>query len=163
GLEVMNSTVQASGQTAGHPGAPAGRRPRRLFLLALWAGLGAGPLPGPARAGPDGGDLSARAALQHADGLYRREQPLGASRAYRQVLGRVSGADRERCFERLLAIYASSGRQDQAVQVGLLYQRWLRDGGEEGRARDLALDIGGWYLDLGHYADAAPALRRALK
>jgi CHAT domain-containing protein/tetratricopeptide (TPR) repeat protein len=159
----MNATVPASRQTTGHSGAPASRARRHLFVLALWAGVCAGPFPGPARAEAPGGNLSARAALQQADEFYRQDQFLKAEQLYRQALDGLGGVDRRRCFERLLAIYTLSGRQDQAIQVGLRYEPWLLRGGDEARARGLALDIGEWYLNLGHHAAAIPPLERALQ
>jgi CHAT domain-containing protein/tetratricopeptide (TPR) repeat protein len=142
---------------------PASRPPWRWLVLALGAGLCAGPPTGTARAAPQEGSVSAREALGQADELYSRtNRLLEAERLYRQALPGVRGGDCRHCFERLLAIYVLSGRQDKAIEVGQIYRDWLRRVGDGARERELALDVGRWYLDLGHYADAEPHLAVAL-
>jgi CHAT domain-containing protein/tetratricopeptide (TPR) repeat protein len=101
-------------------------------------------------------------ALGRADELYRADRLPQAEALYRESLATAGGADRRRCFDRLLAIYVRVGRLDQAVQTGLTYSNWLRQAGDPVRARELALDLGRWYLALGHYAQAEPHLRQAL-
>ena len=130
----------------------------RLFVLALAVALGPGMQP--ATAQPSG--LSLAQALQQADEFYQANKWVEAEPLYRQALNAAEGADRRRCFDRLLTIYVRVGRQDQAIQTGLKYADWLRRTGDHVRARTVELDLGKWYLALGHYADAEPHLRRAL-
>src|SRR5262245_10113551 len=145
GLALMNANVPAAG---------------RLVVLTLGAVLCVGARPGSARAQAGGGSLAQT--LRRADELYRADKLPQAAELYRQGLAAAAGADRHRCFDRLLAIYVRVGRQDQAIQTGTQYDAWLRRTGETVRARELALDLGRWHLALGHYADAEPHLRRAL-
>src|SRR5262245_44084906 len=136
-----------------------GGRCRALVVVALGAfWLGARPGPAPAQ----GQATGPAEALRRADELYRADKLKEAEALYRQALGAARGADRRRCFDRLLAIYVSVGRQDQAIQTGLEYEHWLRRAGDPARARELSLDLGGWYLVLGHHTAAEPHLRRAL-
>src|SRR5262245_455351 len=100
--------------------------------------------------------------LQRADQLYRAEKLPQAEELYSQALKTAEGADRRRCFDRLLTIYVRVGRQDRAIQTGLQYEGWLRKLNDPARVRELNLDLGRWYLDLGHYVAAEPYLRRAL-
>jgi CHAT domain-containing protein/Tfp pilus assembly protein PilF len=93
---------------------------------------------------------------------YRKGQFLEAEEFYRQALPEATGEDRGRCYERLLAIYSQVGRPDRTVVVGQEYEEGLRASGDSGRAREAALEVGGGYLALGHYADAEAPLRRAL-
>jgi CHAT domain-containing protein/tetratricopeptide (TPR) repeat protein len=111
--------------------------------------------------------LSGKEKIQRADELYRADRLLQAEALYRQVLQSLRGdreddADRCYCFQRLLAIYVRVGRQDQAIQAGLEYEGWLRRIGDLARARELNLDLGRWYVGLGHYATAESRLRLAL-
>jgi CHAT domain-containing protein/tetratricopeptide (TPR) repeat protein len=100
--------------------------------------------------------------MGRADELYCADRLPQAEALYRQALAAAVGADRRRCFDRLLAIYVRVGRLDQAIQTGLAYSTWSRRTGDPERARELALDLGRWYLALGHYARAEPHLREAL-
>ncbi|MCC6418593.1 MAG: CHAT domain-containing protein [Gemmataceae bacterium] len=128
-----------------------GQTVRRLALcLGLWAAAASARAQAPA-------DL-----LPRADRLYRLDRLLDAEPFYRLALDTVEGADRRRCFDQLLAIYVRVGRQDQAIQTGLRYDSWLRRIGDLKRARELALDLGSWYIGLGHYAASEPYLHRAL-
>jgi CHAT domain-containing protein len=129
--------------------------------LALWAGLYLGGLAAPAPAVPPEA-RALQSTLRQADDHYRAGRLPQAEELYRRALTRVAGEKRRHCSERLLLIYAQAGRQDRAIAVALPYERWLRRAGDRSRARDLALQVGGWYLDLGHYALAERHLRRGL-
>jgi CHAT domain-containing protein/TolA-binding protein len=101
--------------------------------------------------------------LREADEMFRADQLIRAEELYRRALAATSGGeDRRLCYDRLLAIYVRAGRQDEAVQTGLRYQDWLRETGQSRRARELSVDLGGWYLALGHYGPAEEHLERAL-
>src|SRR5262245_17910798 len=135
-------------------------RAGRLLVLALAVGL-ARPAAAPAQA--PAGRPSVASLLRQADELYRADKLPAAETLYRQALDAADGLDRVECFDRLLAIYVRVGRQDQAVRTGLQYRRWLAQTGDAVRARELDLDLGGWYLALGHAAAAEPYLQRALQ
>jgi CHAT domain-containing protein len=138
-----------------------GRWAVRLAALALGAGVCPVGLPGPSAAVSQ----TSRPpwdTLRQADDHYRAGRLPQAEGLYRSALSQAKGADRKRCYERLLAIYAQTGRQDQAIALGLRYADWLRATGGLARARELALDLGGWYLALGHYAAAEQQLRRGI-
>src|SRR5581483_1281059 len=109
------------------------------------------------------GDDSILATLRRADALYHAGRILEAEPQYRRALRTRDNADRRHCYDRLLAIYAQVGRQDQAIRTGLEYLRWLRELNDQGRARLLELDLGRWYLGLGHHAAAEPHLREAIR
>src|SRR4051794_32829986 len=64
--------------------------------------------------------------LRRAEELYRADRLLQAEALFRQALRGADGDERRRCFDRLLAIYARVGRQDQAIRTGLDYELWLR-------------------------------------
>jgi CHAT domain-containing protein/tetratricopeptide (TPR) repeat protein len=140
-------------------GVPAANR-GGLILLTLGAvlGLSVWPESAPARKR----QLSAQEAIRQADRLYRADQLLSAEPLYRQGLNASDHADRRRCYDQLLAIYVRVGRQDQAIQTGREYLKWLLKTRDRMRAREVKLDLGRWYYNLGHYATAEePYLRDA--
>src|SRR4051812_851369 len=155
--------------------------PRRSLSAALvaWSLWLAWAPSGAALAEPPGGNLALQRVLRQADTLYQEGKLAAAPELYGRASRLAAGEDRRRCFERLLAIYARVGRPDEAIRVGLEYDRWLGEagggrrvgaecgrwvggGGERPRARSLALEIGEWYLALGHSGAAERHLRRAL-
>src|SRR4051812_29499299 len=138
--------------------------PRRSLSAALvaWSLWLAWAPSGAALAEPPGGNLALQRVLRQADTLYQEGKLPAAAELYGRASRLAAGEDRRRCFERLLAIYARVGRPDEAIRVGLEYDRWLGEAGEQSRARGLALEIGEWYLALGHSGAAERHLRRAL-
>jgi CHAT domain-containing protein len=129
--------------------------------VALLACAGALAATARARQAPSGPGLSPRQALTQANQWYEADQWLKAEGLYRWALPRLAGREQARCLERLLAIYVRLGRQDEAIRLGELYETKLW-ASEPARARELALDLGSWYLALGHAAAAEAPLRRAL-
>jgi CHAT domain-containing protein/tetratricopeptide (TPR) repeat protein len=123
------------------------------FSLSAWPG----PMPAQQQA------PAPLALVGRADQLYRADKLLQAEVLYRQALGAVDGLDRRRCFDRLLLIYVRVGRQDQAIRTGMEYAAWMRRAGDLVRARELDLDLGRWFLALGHHGDAEARLRQALE
>ena len=101
--------------------------------------------------------------LLRAERLFRQGQLTEAERAYRRVLPTTAGSSRRLCYDRLLAIYARVGRPDQAIRIALDYEPWARRQQDFGRARELNLALGKWYLALGHGKDAEKYLRRVLE
>src|SRR3954451_22107917 len=118
-----------------------------VVAWSLWLALAP---PGAARAEPPGGNLALQQVLRQADTLYQEDKLPAAAELYGRASRLAAGEDRRRCFERLLAIYVRVGRQDEAIRIGLEYERWLGEAGDRPRARGLNLQVGEWYLGLGH-------------
>ncbi len=100
--------------------------------------------------------------IGQADTHYRAGRLPQAEELYRLALTRAAAEERRHCYERLLAIYVQVGRLDQAITLGEQYADWLRTTGPLARARELLLDLGAWYLTLGHHASAESFLRRGM-
>jgi hypothetical protein len=111
-----------------------------------------------------GGAARARAGdtLDRAEQLYQTDQLQKAEQLFRTLLPRESAEGKERCYERLLAVYVRLGRLDQAIQWGQRYRDWLRENRRPERAREVTAELGGWYLALGHLRPAEGLLEEAL-
>src|SRR5262249_34950738 len=138
---------------------PARRLPLPLIALVL-GGFCLGARPGPVVA-QDRKRPTAET-IRQAGRVYRADRLLPAEALYKSALAHTDGLERRHCLDRLLAIYVRVGRQDQAIRTGEAYARWLRRIGDLGRARELDLDLGRWYLALGHCRDAQKDPDRAL-
>ena len=101
--------------------------------------------------------------LGRADRLYEQGKYPAAAELYARLLPAAGGPDRRHCFERLLGIYTRSARLDRSIQTGLEYADWLARVGDRQRARSLDLELGEWYLSLGHYRKAETLLERFLR
>jgi CHAT domain-containing protein/tetratricopeptide (TPR) repeat protein len=101
--------------------------------------------------------------LEQAERLYRADRLPEAERLYLQALDGLSLTQQQRCYDRLFAIYIRVGRPDRAVRLGRSLERRLRSVGDKYAMRELTADMGGWYLTLGHYAEAETLLQEALK
>src|SRR5947209_6998975 len=99
-------------------------------------------------------------ALRQAEKKYRAAALEEAERLFRVAVETRDGRQRRYCYDRLLAIYVRLGRFDLALKVGERYRRWLREGNDRARIRELDLQLGEWYLALGQYREAAPCLER---
>src|SRR5262249_3140770 len=89
--------------------------------------------------------------LERAEQLYQRSDLGKAEPIFLNVLRGAEGADRQQCYERLLAIYYRVGRQDRAIAIGQDYRKWLEKSGDEARAREVLHQLGTCHLALGHY------------
>jgi tetratricopeptide (TPR) repeat protein len=156
---TLRPNVLAAGTTAPR----VGRRFGRLPALLLWAGAGLGVLPGPAPATPP--EAAARTlgyVLRQAEEAYREGRIPKAETLYLRALSLAQGEERQHCYERLLDIYGQAGRLDRAIRAGLEYESWLRETGQQPRAREVAVLVGRWYLALGDHVEAVKHLRRGL-
>lgn len=100
-------------------------------------------------------------ALARAEKLYAEDRLPAAEPLYRRALDGAPD-DRRRATDRLLTLYARLGRYDQAIQLGQDYRRRLDRLRDMARLRYLALQLGEYYLQLGHHATAAPLLEESL-
>jgi CHAT domain-containing protein/tetratricopeptide (TPR) repeat protein len=98
-----------------------------------------------------------------ADNRYRAGNLLSAAELYQEALRFPANVESRHCFERLLEIYARVGRLDMAIRTGSAYAPWLQQARDWQRARRLNLEIGEWYLVLGHHGKAVSYLRQALE
>jgi CHAT domain-containing protein len=128
--------------------------PALLLLLALPSAKSAPPLAEAAK-GPEG-DL-----YQRAEKLCAANRLAEAEVLYRKGLAGEPSL-RLACLNRLLPLYARLGRCDRAVQTALASRPWLRDAGELKRLRLLSLQLGDYYLQLGHAHSAERHLHEAL-
>lgn len=73
-----------------------------------------------------------------------------------------AAADRAHCCDRLLALYARTGRFDQAIALGNRYAAQLDTESTQPHRRAVLKQLGACYLALGHYADAQKRFEQAV-
>src|SRR5262249_61140615 len=107
-------------------------------------------------------------AFRQAEAHYRAGELLEAERLYQRALETADDQTRASCYERLVVLYATLGRVDRAIQVGLRYRDWLDGGGRRAapdrarRRRGPGVHPGVCSPAPGHYRTAAAHPGRAL-
>ncbi len=107
--------------------------------------------------------LGAEPDLAQAQQYYQRAELLKAEPLFLAALPNARGTERRLCYDRLLSIYYRLSRHDRAVQIGQEYRKWLVEGKDEVRAREVQHQIGTCYLVLGHYGKAREQFREVLR
>ncbi len=108
--------------------------------------------------------LGAEPDLAQAQQYYQRAELLKAEPLFLAALPNARGTERPRNhYDRLLSIYYRLSRHDRAVQIGQEYRKWLVEGKDEVRAREVQHQIGTCYLVLGHYGKAREQFREVLR
>jgi CHAT domain-containing protein len=104
-------------------------------------------------------NLGPREALAQAEELFAADKLVEAEPLYARAL--AGGAERRRCYDRLLTISVRLGRADEALRLTAQYRELLRRDDDHSHDRELDLLAGECYLVLGHYRTAEPLLERA--
>jgi CHAT domain-containing protein/Tfp pilus assembly protein PilF len=96
-----------------------------------------------------------------AEKLYAENRLAEAEKLYRQGLT-GDFTLRRACLNRILPLYARLGRYDQAIRTAAAARPWLLEREEQDRLRLLSLQLGDYYLQLGHARTAEKHLGDAL-
>jgi CHAT domain-containing protein len=125
-----------------------------MFRSLLFAALAWACAASDAHAQPD-------ADLKQAELHFQNEKFNEAESLYAKLLNSPN-ADRQLCYDRLLAIYAKWAVPDRFVRTGLRYRRWLEEQRNPDRLARLAVELGHAYSNLGYMKLAAKEYRSAL-
>jgi CHAT domain-containing protein/tetratricopeptide (TPR) repeat protein len=107
-------------------------------------------------------DFSYSAAFDSAVKAFKADKLVESEQQFQAAL-RLARDDSERaaCLERLPAVYVRMGRHDLAIECGLRYQRWLKERDPK-QWREWSVEVGRWYVTLGHTVAAETQLTQAL-
>jgi CHAT domain-containing protein/tetratricopeptide (TPR) repeat protein len=102
-------------------------------------------------------------AFDEAEVAFVKGELAKADRLYHVALESKIPAIRRRCYDQLLILGADRGQHDEVVRLGEAYREWLANPGDPKRIREVTLQLGLSYCNLGHYRRAERELLAAVR
>jgi len=102
------------------------------------------------------------AVLRRAETLYASDRFGEAEPLLLEAARSTDPFVKRRAYEKLMALYVRSGRQDKAIQLGTPFRVWLKDVGDAAATSELDLMLGECYLGLGYLEKADNLLTAAI-